>query len=161
VAQKRLSGNKRGAGMISDVVGMTDDAQISGTTGGKPAIGKTGVHLRYYKKHEYDKLSKEQKDELREWRKDHNVKPASTSDGKDKKKSYTKKQLASLVSKKVKLQLDKSSEEMKTQDETKAYIMSLIKETLENSSPKAQTSAASASVPTLHSILKRAKNPHT
>jgi hypothetical protein len=161
VAKKRLSGNKRGAGMISEVVGMTDDAQISGTTGGKPAIGKTGVHLRYYKKHEYDKLSKEQKDELREWRKDHNVKPASTSDGKDKKKSYTKKQLASLVSKKVKLQLDKSSEEMKTQDETKAYIMSLIKETLENSSPKAQTSAASASVPTLHSILKRAKNPQT
>jgi hypothetical protein len=68
-----------------------EDTRISSATGGKTAIGSTGVHLRYYKKSEYDKLSKEQKDELREWRQDPNVKPTYKSDGKGKKKSYTKK----------------------------------------------------------------------
>jgi hypothetical protein len=62
-----LSGAKSGAGIISTVTGMTEDAQISDITGGKPAIGKTGVHLRDYKKYEYAKLSKEQRHELREW----------------------------------------------------------------------------------------------
>jgi hypothetical protein len=163
VAKKRLSGNKRGAETISTVTGVMDDVQISSTTGGKPAIGQTGVHLRYYKKKEYDKLSKEQQDELREWRKSLNFKPVTKPDGKEKKKSYTKKQLAALVNKKVKYQIDKSSEETKTQDDTKAYIMSLIKETLEQkgatSMPKSQASAVS--VPTLNSILKRAKNPQS
>ena len=100
---------------------------------------------------------------MREWRKSPNFKPVTKPDGKEKKKSYTKKQLAALVNKKVKYQIDKSSEETKTQDDTKAYIMSLIKETLEHngatSMPKSQASAVS--VPTLNSILKRAKNPQS
>ena len=162
VAKKRLSGDKRGAGLISTVSGTMEDTRISSATGGKTAIGSTGVHLRYYKKREYDKLSKEQKDELREWRQDPNVKPTHKSDGKGKKKSYTKKQLAALVTKGIKLAMDKSSEEMKTQDDTKAYIMSLIQETMDKQgSGPGQASAVSAketSVPTLHSILKRAKN---
>jgi hypothetical protein len=69
---------------------------------------------------------KEQRDELGEWRENQNIKPAPKSDDKDKKKSYTKKQLASLVTKRVKLAMDKSSEELKTPDDAKAYIMSLI-----------------------------------
>jgi hypothetical protein len=66
--------------------------------------------------------------ELREWRKKRNFKPTDKSDRKGKKKSYNKKQLASLVTKRVRLAMDKSSEEPKTQDDTKAYIMSLIQE---------------------------------
>ena len=34
----------------------------------RPSIGKTGVHLRYYKTGEYRNLSNEQKEELKEWR---------------------------------------------------------------------------------------------
>jgi hypothetical protein len=41
------------------------------------------------------------------------VMPASKSDGTGKKKSYTKKQLAVLVTKSVKLGKDKSSDEIK------------------------------------------------
>jgi hypothetical protein len=59
--------------------------------------------------------------------------------------------------------MDKSSVEMKTQDDTKAYVMSLIQETMDKKgSAPGQASAASAkqtSVPPLHTILKRAKKP--
>jgi hypothetical protein len=68
-------------------------------------------------------LSKEQQDELRDWRQNSKVKPTAKSDGKGKKQSCTKKQLASLVTKTVKHEMDKSSEELKTQDDTKTYIM--------------------------------------
>jgi hypothetical protein len=92
VAKKRLSGTKRGAGIISSVMDMTEDDQTPTITGGKPAIGKTGVHLRYHTQQEYNKLSKEQKDELREWRENKgHLKPTAKSDGKGKKKSSTKK----------------------------------------------------------------------
>jgi hypothetical protein len=57
VAKKRLSGTKRGAGIISVVSRMAEDDQTPFTTGGKPSVGKTGVHLRYHKKLEYNKLS--------------------------------------------------------------------------------------------------------
>jgi hypothetical protein len=43
-----------------------DVPQTPSTTYGKPAIGKTGVHLHYHKQREYRTLPKEQKDELRE-----------------------------------------------------------------------------------------------
>ena len=36
----------------------------------KPSIGKTGVHLRYHKHHEYKKLTHEQCRELSEWQQD-------------------------------------------------------------------------------------------
>jgi hypothetical protein len=49
VAKKRLSGNKRESGLTSATDGMTDEVEIYSTTGGKPAMGKTGVHLRYHK----------------------------------------------------------------------------------------------------------------
>ena len=49
-----------------EVDGVT--AEIS-AVGGKPATGKSGVEYRYYTGEEYSKLNKEQKNELREWRK--------------------------------------------------------------------------------------------
>ena len=45
------------------------EANVSGTTAsGLGAIGKTGVALRYHKYAEFQKLSDEQKKELREWK---------------------------------------------------------------------------------------------
>jgi hypothetical protein len=68
------------------------------------------VHFRFYKKPEYDKLSDEQKVELKEWRENN---PDAVKRGKqqkfkgkeDKKRLYSNKEIASLVSKKVKLAL--------------------------------------------------------
>ena len=62
VAKKRSSGQKRGSAQISSVM------DPSPTTTKKPSIGKTGVHLRYYKTGEYKNLTNEQKEELKEWR---------------------------------------------------------------------------------------------
>jgi hypothetical protein len=164
VAKKRLSGTKRGDGMISSVMDAAADEQTPTIAYGKPAIGKTGVHLRYHKRQEYHKLSREQRDELREWRQNNGkLRPTAKSHGKGKRKSYTKKELASLVTKRVKLQMDKSSEELKAQDDTKTYIMSLIQEAVAPGM-KSQASLAStmnARAPNLNSILKRAMNSKT
>ena len=59
VARKRSSGQKRGSAQISSVM------DPSPTTTKKPSIGKTGVHLRYYKTGEYRNLTNEQKEELK------------------------------------------------------------------------------------------------
>jgi hypothetical protein len=67
------------------------------------------------------------------------------------------------VTKIVKLAVDKSSEELKTQDATKAYIMSLIQEVVAPGT-KSQASVSNTVdtyVSTLNSILKRAKNSKT
>jgi hypothetical protein len=106
-------------------------------------------------------LSKEQKDELREWRENSDVKPPVKSNDKDTKKSCTKKKPASLVSERFKLAMDKSSEELKTQDDTKAYIMLPIQKIV---APGTKSQASVSSIvdthaSTLNSILKRAKNP--
>ena len=62
VAKKRSGGQKRGSAQISSVM------DPSPTTTKKPSIGKTGVHLHYYKTGEYRNLTNEQKEELKEWR---------------------------------------------------------------------------------------------
>ena len=62
VAKKRSSRQKRGTAQISSVMD-TSNATIK-----KPSIGKTGIHLRYYKTGEYRNLTNEQKEELKEWR---------------------------------------------------------------------------------------------
>jgi hypothetical protein len=109
--------------MISSVMDAVAYEQTPTIAYGKPAIGKTGVHLRYHKRQEYHKLSREQRDKLREWRQNNGkLRPTAKSDGRGKRKSYTKKQLASLVAKRAKLQMDKSSVELKVQDDTKTYI---------------------------------------
>ena len=62
VAKKRSNGQKRGAAQISSVMDPTPN------TTKKPSIGKSGVHVRYYKTGEYRNLTNEQKEELKEWR---------------------------------------------------------------------------------------------
>ena len=62
VAKKRSSGQKRGSAQISSVM------DTSNATMKKPSIGRTGVHLHYYKTGEYRNQNREQKEELKEWR---------------------------------------------------------------------------------------------
>jgi hypothetical protein len=162
VAKKRLSGTKRGAGIIS-TVSWQKMIKLLPQQVANHQLARLVSTFDTTKKQEYNKLSQEQNDELREWRENSNVKPTAKSDGKGKKKAYTKKQLASLVTKRVKLEMDKSSEKLKTQDDTKAYIMSLIQEVVAPGT-KSQASVSNAvdtHISTLNSILKRAKNSKT
>ena len=62
VDNKRTSGEKRSSAQISSVV------DTSNATKKKPSVGRTGVHLHYYKTAEYRNPNQEQKDELSEWR---------------------------------------------------------------------------------------------
>ena len=96
VAEKRSSGQKRGSAQISSVMD-TSNATIK-----KPSIGKTGDNLHYYKTGEYRNLTREQKDELREWRVNNpNISKAGSKKAKKempkKPKPSMKKQVASLV----------------------------------------------------------------
>ena len=62
VANQRSSGQKRGSAQISSVM------DPSPTSTKKPSIGKTGVHLHYFKTGEYRNVTNGQKEEVKEWR---------------------------------------------------------------------------------------------
>ena len=96
VAKKRSSGQKRGSAQISSVM------DTSNATMKKPGIGKTGIHLHYYKTGECRNLTREQEDELRELRANNpNISKAGFKKAKKempkKPKPSMKKQAASLV----------------------------------------------------------------
>ena len=67
-------------------IGKRNSFEISSATvgafGAKKGIGRTGVHLRWHKMSKFKKLTEEQKEELREWRK-----------SKSESKTATKKRL--------------------------------------------------------------------
>ena len=99
----------------------------SNATKKKPSIGKTGIHLHYYKTGEYRNLRREQKDELREWRANNpNISKAgfmkARKEMSKKPKPSMKKQVASLVE----ATLNKTVRfEVQVNDEGK-YIMSMV-----------------------------------
>ena len=158
VAKKRsLATHKRGAGEISDTTG----AEIS-SFGAKESIGSSGVHLRYHKPEEYETLSKDQKDELREWRKTSKTNSGKGTGKRDRnraaKAQKREKAIAAAVDKKVDKKLAASlaalncnDKDETTDDQARAYIMSLLKQ---------ENPAVPPSVPkvTLKSILRKAKN---
>ena len=81
----------------------------------KPSIGKTGVHLRYHKHHEYKKLTHEQRHELSEWRQDnpnahkpsHVKKPSYAKKPRTTGESVKSKQISMLVSQQVAAEMKK------------------------------------------------------
>ena len=68
VAKKRATGIKQGLALISFTEAHDGPNMTIAANDSKPSIGKTGVHLRYHKHHEYKKLMHEQRRELSEWR---------------------------------------------------------------------------------------------
>ena len=70
----------------------------------KASIGKTGVHLHYHKSEEYNKLTNEQKNELREW---HSNNPELAKKQKKMGKNSCNKKLKNTVSKLVAKALNK------------------------------------------------------
>jgi hypothetical protein len=128
VARKRIATHKRDNLLISGV-----ESEVSAFNMTKKLdIGKTGVHFRFHKKPEYDKLSDEQKVELKEWRENN---PDAIKRGKqekvkgkeNKKRPFSKKEIDSLVSKKVKVALGEKDSAGKEEEETSAYNTSLVR----------------------------------
>jgi hypothetical protein len=176
VAKKRTGNHKRGAGNISDTTG----ADIS-SFGAKEGIGKTGVHLRYHKDDEYATLTRDQADELREWRlTPEGKKQTKRNKGSKGSKGGTKKGggdfikrqkrdqvMAASVNKQVEKRLaelqkkaSSFSFEEPSNDEARAYIMALLEE-------KKPTTVSAATVRnvtnylakvTLKSIMAKSKN---
>ena len=171
VAKKRTAGNKRGNGLISDASGeeATEAAEVSAVSSGKPARGKTGVEFRFYKKNEYDKLTKEQRDELREHR------SSKGKGSKDKKKTPTnqpakagakdggsEKAIAAAVKQQLTAMKKEAEKEEKTESAFKDYILSVV-QGVTAKRPKGavkSTQATSEEDParsTLNAILKKVK----
>ena len=167
VAKKRLAmaGSKQDQSSISGVEGGHVSAV---NTKKKPGIGKTGVHFRFYTKAEYHKLSKAQKAELKEWREQNpdavqQSKQEPGKKGKNNKRAYSQKEIASLVNKKVKSAMENQESNDKEEEQASTYIMSLIEKALQKEQNKGQasalsTQAAPSNSSVLHSILKHAKN---
>ena len=157
VQKKRTERSKRPSADISDVtVDETADVSSFGT---KKGIGKSGVHLRYHGAEDYKKLSREQKDELREWRKTVGKKDKGEKERTGKRTKVERdKAIAAAVDKKVDEKI-KAMEKDKTDDaESEAYIMSLFKK-YHSKVTISEVKATSPTTPApLKSLLRRAKN---
>ena len=123
------------------------------------ALGKTGVHLRYYKTG-YRNLTNEQKEELKEWRANNpNTFKAGSKKAKKeapkKSKSSMKKQVASLVE----AALNKSVKFDDQVNDEEKYIMSMVQAAF-TKTLNAKNDQQSQDKPkdSLKSILKQAKN---
>ena len=154
VAKKRSSGQKRGSAQISSVM------DTSNATMKKASIGKTGVHLWYYKTGEYRNLTREQKDELREWRANNpNISKAGFKKAKKempkKSKSSMKKQVPSLVE----AALNKSVKFDDQVNDEEKYIMSMVQAAVTKTlNQKNDQQSQDKPKVSLKSILKHAKN---
>ena len=154
VAKKRSGGQKRGSAQISSVM------DPSPTTTKKPSIGKTGVHLRYYKTGEYRNLTNEQKEELKEWRANNpNTFKAGSKKAKKevpkKSRSSMKKQVASLVE----AALNKSVRFDDQVNDEEKYIMSMVQAAVTKTlNQKNDQQSQDKPKVSLKSILKQAKN---
>ena len=84
------------------------------------------MHFRYYHKSEYSKLTKEQKTELREWRK--GGAERGRSDARTKKAKF-EKAVAAAIEKKISEQVKASEEEKLAGDKLRSLVASIIKET--------------------------------
>ena len=154
VAKKRSGGQKRGSAQISSVM------DPSPTTTKKPSIGKTGVHLRYYKTGEYRNLTNELKEELREWRANNpnTFKAGSKKSKKEapkKSNSSMKKQVASFVE----ATLNKSVKFDDQVNDEEKYIMSMVQAAVAKTlNQKNDQQSQDKPKVSLKSILKQAKN---
>ena len=164
VAKKRatVAQNKRSAAQISSVELVEElvKREVSSTTMPKKAsIGRTGAHLRYHTPTEYDNLSNEKKDELREWRKQNPLKKKGGDNEvrKGGRSKSSKRQLVSVIAKELK-RFVRKEEEDKTTSDIQVQIASMVKEAV-TSHVASPPTAPTAKIPsTLQSILKKAKN---
>ena len=132
----------------------------SNATMKKPSIGKTGIHLCYYKTGEYRNLSREQKEELKEWRANNpNTSKAGSKKARKEAPKEPKPSMKKQVASSVEAALNKSVKfEDQVNDEEK-YIMSMVQgavtSTLNQNNDQQSQNKPKVS---LKSILKHVKN---
>ena len=177
VAKKRTAGSKRDIANISDLnasdeKGSDKQVRFSGGKSPKRGIGKSGVHFRFYGLEEYKKLSRAQKEELKEYRdnlesngKGRNLgKSNSTSNPKSPKQVSST--IAAQVAKQVKEKMKAIESEAASEEQLKDYIISLVSAqktptkkanvSSANTLPPAATGdAPTAPLVTLQQIIKR------
>ena len=115
VAKKQATGIKRGSALISLMEAHEGPNITIAANDSKPSIGKTGVHLRYHKHHEYKKLTHEQCHELSEWRQNnpdahkptHVKKPPHAKKPRVTGGPVKSKQISMLVSQQVAAEMEK------------------------------------------------------
>jgi hypothetical protein len=163
VAKKHQATGKCSAAMISGA-----NASEEGTTmPQKDGVSKTGVHFRFHMSPEYEKLTDEQRIELREWRDKEKVKGRKFS--KDMK-STKKKKSSKKGGKNLKTGATKPTDD-DANAKVQSYIASLVKEQVDKQLDAAMKDqetdkkpAAQALMPkkatfsALRLILKKAKN---
>ena len=170
---KRKQQNKRAYGSISATDGDgegTGNASVSATSGIRSGIGKTGVEFRFYKKKEYDQLSKEQKNELREYRDKQGETPKKNDTTKQPQNGGKKqKQMIAAAVKKEIADLQKAEAAAEKAAEVEVDVATLVKalvaKATDTASATASATSAAAPAPapvslppkvTIKSILKRA-----
>ena len=118
--------------------------------------------MRYYKTSEYNKLTKEQKAELREWRQ--NNSQGGSSDHSDRKKfqkpKKLQKQVASLVSKQLETELKKLQSDANEKMDQEAYIKAIVSQAMSDKIAEASkpTAPPTTKQVSLQSILKMSRN---
>ena len=181
IAKKRTSGSKREIANISDLHVHDDQgpARPTHTRGGrspKKGIGKTGVHFRFYNSDEYRKLSKDQKEELREHhdalQSNGKGRKLSAKGGSNKKPSTNVAATLAQIDKRIEEKLKTTEADATSAEQLQTFLVALV--TLVNGTKAASTANASSTVAlppppatatppipplaALQSILKRAKN---
>ena len=162
VAKKRRGEKKRGSADISAVGGEIDaDVGAIDAARKKPAIGKTGVELRWYdNKAEFAALSKAQKKELAQYRKEHNIGPPKGAHPKKPKKQvkFTKSQTQKMIDSAVAAATGQTAEDKEAaelESDLRQVISSMIAESKGKGAVGATTAAAPKAPLALKSILRR------
>jgi hypothetical protein len=143
---------KRGAVDISDVTGKEGNAS---SFGAKKGSGASGVPLCHHAKQECDSLD--------EWRKSSAFKGEKNKKGEKPDKFATTKAVASAVEKKAAKKLKAMEQEKAAEADTEACVMSIVNKCA-GEAGKGHASHTNAEpdtppkTPSLHSILKKAKN---
>ena len=163
--KKKRGGNKRNAGQISSTTAANsnDDNGKKGKkkTRFKSTCGETGVEFRFYKPAEFNKLTREQKDELRDHRKA-NGNYKGTWTGKERtggaNKYFGRAQVAAMI--KANESEKEKADEMETMkasllDEFKSIISSQMAEPSEKRLQRAGAKVASAAYNAENGVAER------
>ena len=155
VSKKRKTSSSERTYNVSSVGVTTDD----GKKKVKPNKGETGVELRYYKPKEYRKLSTEQVEELRRWRKENGFNKEKEPKS-NKRKPNLKDQLVAAIKEVSEERESKQNDDGLIRD----FLVSVAKEErAQANAPKVQekgkgsTKAIEFDEGTINAIVKRLK----
>lgn len=171
------AGKRASAEISGATVSFSEDTKEGGGTTMKSGIGTTGVHLRYHVLSAYNKLSNDQKEELRQWRMTPEGKAATAagikkSKGKGSFKKVAKgggaegnKNQGKLIAAAVEKELKSRDDKKKTEEAQQLLVSMLTKAANPTGRPVQAASASGVAAmdadtlaSTLKAIIGRAQN---